>query len=80
MGAGLLPGPSSLYYRKILSMSIHDVRLSFFPKYQFLLGLHFLAHETFDMKDEQSYDGIDIEVGIGIIVLTITILKRKGAE
>lgn len=79
MGARLLPGPSSLYNGKIINMSIHDVRLSFFPKYQFLLGINFLSHETFDMKDEQAYDGMDIELGVGIIVLSITILKRKGA-
>lgn len=62
-------------------MSIHKINLKFFSKYNCLLGLNIFMHETFSMETEEAYDGIDIELGIGIAILTISLLKkRKGAE
>jgi hypothetical protein len=61
-------------------MGLNNISISFLPKYQLLLGLNVIMHETFDMKTESEYDGIDVEFGIGILLLTVTILrKKKGA-
>jgi hypothetical protein len=58
-------------------MGLNNISISFLPKYQLLLGLNIIMHETFDMKTESEYDGIDIEFGVGILLLTITVLKKK---
>ena len=59
-------------------MRLHSINIKFFPKYQLLLGFNVLMHETVDMKENIKYDGIDIEFGIGLILLTITVLKKRG--
>lgn len=62
-------------------MGIHKLSFSLFPKYQFLLGLNIIMHETFDVKTEEAYDGMDVEIGLGILLFTISILtKKKGAS
>lgn len=62
-------------------MSLQTITLKFFPKYQFLIGLNIQMHKTHSLEDEQVYDGIDIELGIGLLVFSLTILrKEKGAE
>ena len=59
-------------------MRLHSINIKFFPKYQLLLGFNVLMHETVDMKENIKYDGVDIEFGIGLILLTITVLKKRG--
>lgn len=59
-------------------MRLHSINIKFFPKYQLLIGFNVLMHETVDMKKDIKYDGVDIEFGIGLILLTITVLKKRG--
>lgn len=61
-------------------MRIERFTFKFVPKYQLLIGLNVMMHETFDIKEEQAYDGVDIEFGLGLFILTIVLLKKKGAE
>lgn len=61
-------------------MKLAKVDLTFFPKYQFLLGCNIYMHETMDMKKEERYDGIDIEIGLGILILTISLLSKKKGD
>lgn len=61
-------------------MGIHRIQLRFFPKFQFLLGLHVQMHEIISMENNEAYDGVDIELGIGILVFSVTLAKKKGAS
>jgi hypothetical protein len=59
-------------------MGIQDIRLKFLPKYQILIGINVNVIQTFETSTEKYYDGVDIEVGIGILLFSITILNKKG--
>ena len=58
-------------------MHIHAINFKFFPKYQFLFGVNMYMHQTHSLEDNKVYSGIDFELGIGLFVLTIEVLKKK---
>lgn len=52
-----------------------------FPKYQFLIGASVNMCETFEISTEKTYDSVDIQLGAGILLLTITLVfKKKGSN
>lgn len=48
-----------------------------FPKYQFLFGVSVHMCETYEISTEKTYDSVDIQVGIGILLLTTTLTYKK---
>jgi len=61
-------------------MGIEKIKLQFFPKHDFLVGLNVESVMTFDMSNQDEYDGWNVKLGIGVVLFTVSILKkRKGA-
>lgn len=55
--------------------------LKVFPKYQFLIGASVHMCETFEISTEKTYDSVDIQIGIGILLLTATLIfKKEGSN
>ena len=51
--------------------------LKVFSKYQFLIGASINMCETFEISTEKTYDCVDIQLGIGILLLTVTLTYKK---
>lgn len=57
-----------------------DIRFKLFPKYHFLVGLNVIACETIEMSTEKRYDSFEVEIGIGIVLLSVSLyFNKKGS-
>jgi hypothetical protein len=58
-----------------------DIRLKFFPKYHFLVGFNVMACETIETSTDKRYDSFEVELGIGIVLLSISLyFNKKGSN
>lgn len=74
----MLSWQASFHCRKVINMKI---KFKLFPKYQFLVGVSVTMCETFEISTEKTYDSVDIQIGIGVLLLTATLTyKKKGSN
>ena len=60
-------------------MSI-DFRISFFPKYHFLLGVNVHMCETYEISSEKKYDTVEVQLGLALAVLHFSVtVNKKGS-
>lgn len=57
------------------------INFKLFPKYQFLIGASVTMCETYEISTEKTYDSIDIQLGLGIFLISATLVfKKKGSN
>jgi hypothetical protein len=76
MGAKLLPGPSSFYYRKINTTMIYGVEFHFFSPSRAHLGISFLQGILHEEEADYSYQ----EVNLGFLFFFIEITAKKRVD
>lgn len=54
-----------------------NFKFKFFPQYQFLFGINVHMCETFEISTEKTYDTVEIDIGLAVFVLSVSIITRK---